>query len=139
MVLYSDRAIDAQTARRHPLLVTHAFGTARDNLAILRFATRPLPSSPLTSEVLVELANFGTKEITTNLEIRYDDRLLDVKPVTLAAGALQKKKIIEYTHGAVKVLNRKKLEGAACECYSAIQQFNGEMMLKPQAIPGGGD
>jgi CRP-like cAMP-binding protein len=63
----------------------------------------------------------------------------DRPSVTLAAGALQKKKIIEYTHGAVKVLNRKKLEGAACECYSAIQQFNGEMMLKPQAIPGGGD
>jgi hypothetical protein len=34
----------------------------------------------------VEIANFGATEITTNLEIRYDDRLIDVKPVTLAAG-----------------------------------------------------
>jgi CRP-like cAMP-binding protein len=53
----------------------------------------------------------------------------DRPSVTLAAGGLQKKRIIEYTHGAVKVLNRKKLEGTACECYSAIQQFNGEAML----------
>ncbi|HZQ95105.1 MAG TPA: Crp/Fnr family transcriptional regulator [Candidatus Sulfotelmatobacter sp.] len=63
----------------------------------------------------------------------------DRPSVSLAAGALQKKKIIEYTHGAVKVLNRKKLEGTACECYSAIQQFNGEMMLKPQQISGAAD
>lgn len=62
----------------------------------------------------------------------------DRPSVSLAAGALQKKKIIEYTHGAVKVLNRKKLEGTACECYSAIQQFTGEMMLNPQQAPGGG-
>ncbi|HKU25621.1 MAG TPA: Crp/Fnr family transcriptional regulator [Candidatus Sulfotelmatobacter sp.] len=60
----------------------------------------------------------------------------DRPSVSLAAGALQKKHIIEYTHGAVKVLNRKKLEGAACECYSTIQEFNGEMMLNPQQVPG---
>lgn len=51
----------------------------------------------------------------------------DRPSVSLAAGSLQKKKIIEYTHGAVRVLNRKKLESSACECYSVIQQFNGEM------------
>jgi CRP-like cAMP-binding protein len=51
----------------------------------------------------------------------------DRPSVSLAAGALQKKRIIEYTHGAVRVLNRKKLESSACECYSVIQQFNGEM------------
>lgn len=54
----------------------------------------------------------------------------DRPSVSLAAGALQKKKIIEYTHGAVKVLNRKKLEGSACECYSLIQEFNAEMVVK---------
>ena len=62
----------------------------------------------------------------------------DRPSVSLAAGALQKKKIIEYTHGAVKVLNRKKLEGAACECYSTIQQFTGEMMLNPEPAIGSG-
>lgn len=54
----------------------------------------------------------------------------DRPSVSLAAGALKKKKIIEYTHGAVKVLNRKRLESSACECYGLIQQFNGEMLPK---------
>jgi len=58
----------------------------------------------------------------------------DRPSVSLAAGALQKKKIIEYTHGAVRVLNRKKLEGSACECYSLIQQFNSEIFAKPDPL-----
>jgi hypothetical protein len=67
--------------------VVHPVGSARDNVAIIRFATRPLPASPQTSEVLVEVANFGTTPVTSNLEIRYDDRLLDVKPISLDPGA----------------------------------------------------
>ncbi|MGA9888787.1 MAG: Crp/Fnr family transcriptional regulator [Candidatus Acidiferrales bacterium] len=55
----------------------------------------------------------------------------DRPSVSLAAGILQKKKNIEYTRGAVKILSRKKLEGSACECYGVIQQFNAEIgMLK---------
>jgi hypothetical protein len=38
--------------------------------------------------------------------------------------------IIDYTRGAVRILNRKDLEASACECYQAIQQFNGEIDLK---------
>jgi CRP-like cAMP-binding protein len=53
----------------------------------------------------------------------------DRPSVSLAAGALQKKRIIEYTHGSVKVLNRKKLESSACECYGVIQTYS------PEAVP----
>jgi CRP-like cAMP-binding protein len=52
----------------------------------------------------------------------------DRPSVTLAAGALQKKRSIEYMHGAVRIVNRKKLESAACECYGIIQQFSGELV-----------
>ncbi len=51
----------------------------------------------------------------------------DRPSVSLAAGGLRKKHIIEYSHGSVTVLNRKKLESSACECYGLIQQFNAEM------------
>ena len=54
----------------------------------------------------------------------------DRPSVSLAAGVLQKKKIIEYTRGAVKIVNRKKLEDSACECYGINQQYNGELGLK---------
>lgn len=50
----------------------------------------------------------------------------DRPSVTLAAGGLQRKRIIEYAHGSVRILNRKKLETSACECYSVIKAFHGE-------------
>jgi CRP-like cAMP-binding protein len=54
----------------------------------------------------------------------------DRPSVSAAAGVLQKKKLIEYTRGAVRIVNRKKLEGAACECYGVVQQYNGRLGLK---------
>jgi CRP-like cAMP-binding protein len=54
----------------------------------------------------------------------------DRPSVSLAAGVLQRKKIIEYTRGAVKIVSRKKLEDSACECYPVIQQYDGELGLK---------
>jgi len=47
--------------------------------------------------------------------------------VSLAAGVLQKKGFIEYTRGAVKIVNRKKLEDSACECYDVIRRYDGEV------------
>jgi len=54
----------------------------------------------------------------------------DRPTVSLAAGFLQRKELIEYTRGAVKIVNRKKLEESACECYGVIQQYDGELGLK---------
>ena len=39
--------------------------------------------------------------------------------VTIAAGALQRKKIIRYARGEISVLSRKALEAASCACYNA--------------------
>ena len=50
--------------------------------------------------------------------------------VSLAAGILQRAGLIENLRGTVKILNRKSLEGAACECYGVIQHFNGGLGLK---------
>lgn len=50
--------------------------------------------------------------------------------VSLAAGALENAGLIENLRGTVKILNRKNLEGVACECYGVIQHFNGGLGLK---------
>ena len=50
--------------------------------------------------------------------------------VTIAAGALERAGLIQNTRGSVKILNRKRLEDAACECYKAIQNYNGSFRLK---------
>src|SRR5579863_1284943 len=54
----------------------------------------------------------------------------DRSTVSLAAAALQKKGIIEYVRGAVKIVNRRKLGKSACECYGVIQQFEDDLGLR---------
>jgi CRP-like cAMP-binding protein len=54
----------------------------------------------------------------------------DRPSVSLAAGVLQRKELIEYTRGAVEIVNRKKLEDSACECYGVIRQYDGELGMK---------
>jgi CRP-like cAMP-binding protein len=48
----------------------------------------------------------------------------DRPSVSVAAGILQKREIISYTRGLLKILNRKKLEQFACECYAVVNQYN---------------
>ncbi|MDB6088455.1 MAG: Crp/Fnr family transcriptional regulator, partial [Gammaproteobacteria bacterium] len=44
--------------------------------------------------------------------------------ITRAASTLQKRKMIHYTRGMVTVLDGRRLEAAACECYqSALQVY----------------
>ena len=43
--------------------------------------------------------------------------------VTVVAGALQRKGLIEYRRGRVTILDRKSLEAAACDCYKIIRQL----------------
>jgi len=50
--------------------------------------------------------------------------------VTIAAGVLERAGLIENTRGSVKILNRKRLEDAACECYGAIQNFRSNLALQ---------
>jgi CRP-like cAMP-binding protein len=54
----------------------------------------------------------------------------DRSTVSLAAAVLQKKGVIEYVRGAVKVVNRRKLQNSACECYGVIQQLEDNLGLK---------
>lgn len=45
--------------------------------------------------------------------------------VTIAAGVLERAGLISNSRGSVKILNRKRLEDVACECYRVIQNYNG--------------
>lgn len=66
---------------------------------------------PLTHEFLAEMLGTGRPS------------------VSVAAAILQRAGLIEYGRGSVTVVNRKGLERAACECYQAVQQFNGDLGL----------
>jgi hypothetical protein len=87
IIVFTDRAPGAKSAVLKTRVDFVYIGTARENLAITRLATRALLTSPETSEVLLEVANFGRAAAQTNVELSFDGRLLDVKPLTLAPGA----------------------------------------------------
>lgn len=57
----------------------------------------------------------------------------DRPSVSAAASVLQKKKLIAYTRGSVKIVNRKKLEDSVCECYGVIRQYDRALYMDPQA------
>ena len=48
--------------------------------------------------------------------------------VTIAAGALQRKKLIRYTRGEISILDRKGLEAVSCECYDAVMDDYARML-----------
>lgn len=50
--------------------------------------------------------------------------------VSLAVGSLENAGLIQNLRGSVKILNRRSLEEAACECYGVIQHFNDGLGLK---------
>jgi hypothetical protein len=54
----------------------------------------------------------------------------DRPSVSSAADILQREHLIEYSRGAVKIVNRKKLQDSACECYGITQQYYGQLGLK---------
>jgi CRP-like cAMP-binding protein len=53
----------------------------------------------------------------------------DRSTVSVAASILQKSGVIEYVRGAVKVVSRRKLQSAACECYAVIRQSEDDLGL----------
>ena len=58
---------------------------------------------PLTQELLAQM--LGTRRAS----------------VTVAAGILEKAGLISHSRGEVKIIDRRKLEEAACECYAIMQ------------------
>jgi len=55
--------------------------------------------------------------------------------VTIAAGVLQRRRLIHYTRGHISVLSRSGLEAASCECYAAALEAYGRRL--PASANGG--
>ena len=57
--------------------------------------------------------------------------------VTAVAGELQRKGLIDYRRGRVRILNRKALEKASCDCYPIIKRLYVD--LYKSSVPAGRD
>ena len=54
--------------------------------------------------------------------------------VSLAAAVLQRAGFIQYARGTVRIINRKGLEDAACECYGVIRQLDDNPKISPNLL-----
>jgi len=64
----------------------------------------PSDDLPLTQEFMAQM--LGTRRAS----------------VTIAAGILQKAGFISYARGSVRIVNRERLEDAACDCYGIVKR-----------------
>jgi CRP-like cAMP-binding protein len=55
--------------------------------------------------------------------------------VTVVAGELQRRGLIEYRRGHVKIMDRKALEAAACDCYQIIKQLYVDLYKQDVVAP----
>jgi hypothetical protein len=85
IVVFTDRPLPPNP--KHDLPITaHALGSSRENVAITRFAARPHPANPETAELLLEVQNFAAQPLQTELELQFDGRPFEVKPLNLNPG-----------------------------------------------------
>ena len=70
-----------------------------------------------------------TRDRTASDEFRFTQQfialMLGVRRtgVTVAAGLLQRKKLIRYSRGTMRILDRKRLRAASCGCYDVIRRL----------------
>ena len=78
-------------------------------------------------EAELQLMALGELEVLVHREVQPDDARSIHRA---AAHVAERAGLIENTRGTVRILNRKRLEDAACECYGVIQNYLGNLRLE---------
>ena len=91
VVVVTDQPFDFAQPKDAPVqietrLIPAASDAPCENVGLTRLTARPLPNSPETDALLVEIENFGPHRQTGNVELSFEGQLLDVKPFDLAPG-----------------------------------------------------
>jgi CRP-like cAMP-binding protein len=75
------------------------------------------------SRLLLVLSEQGGDDAVSFSQERLADMLgLRRSSVTVAAQALQARRLIRYRRGRIEIVNRKALKAAACECYEVVMR-----------------
>ena len=84
--LYSDGAAPglSEIENKGLPLVYHLVGQRAYNLGIVSLDVRPNPEDPAQRAVFTSVANYSPEQQKTEIELRFDDQLLETKALTLA-------------------------------------------------------
>jgi hypothetical protein len=82
-VYTGESATSDSVSSENPNIHIVRVGQPIDNLAITRFQPRRLPERATDYEIFVEVVNFGTETVSTQLEIDCDGDIIDVLPLSL--------------------------------------------------------
>jgi CRP-like cAMP-binding protein len=86
--------------------------------------------------LLLSLDRLPTQELTMTQELIANMLGVRREGVTEAAGHLQRSGVIRYSRGRITVLDRPRLEKAACECYAVVKkEFDRLLTDIPQHDP----
>ena len=72
--------------------------------------------------LLMSLDRLPSNELTMTQELIANMLGVRREGVTEAAGKLQRAGVIQYNRGRIRVLDRTRLEGMACECYEVVRK-----------------
>jgi CRP-like cAMP-binding protein len=81
--------------------------------------------------LLMSLDRLATDELVMTQEMIANMLGVRREGVTEAAGKLQKRKLIRYARGRIKVLDRDRLEKSVCECYAVVKKEYDRLLSVP--------
>src|SRR5437867_6539728 len=86
--LFSDGAVAelSEFENKALPLVYHKAGQRADNLGITALDVRANPDDATQRAIYTGVANFSTNSQQTDLELQFDDQLVETKPLTIAPG-----------------------------------------------------
>jgi CRP-like cAMP-binding protein len=84
--------------------------------------------------LLLSLDRLASNELKMTQELIANMLGVRREGVTAAAGELQKAGVIRYSRGKITVLDRVKLEGLACECYSVVKKETDRLLTTPAIV-----
>jgi hypothetical protein len=84
--LFSDGAAPdlGEVANKNLPVIYHRIGEGGQNAGITRLDARTNPEDPSQRAVFVSVANFSTNTMRTDVELLFDDQLLETRPLELA-------------------------------------------------------
>jgi CRP-like cAMP-binding protein len=81
--------------------------------------------------LLMSLDRLETSELVMTQEMIANMLGVRREGVTEAAGKLQRRQMIRYARGRIKVINRAKLEATVCECYAVVRKEYDRLLVAP--------